>query len=140
MASCSFSVVYYKRILFFQCQPRQLLLFQLPQVCGYSNSKELPESVFDLHGVHGLFLKRCIEIEPKPKFDESVSDLQSKLGKKWKNVLKSISPWATHIACQGCMTSYTMRTSNLWKFLARYIITKLWIKCKYPNYYKTRQW
>ena len=37
-------------------------------------SKELPESVFDLHGVHGLFLERCIEIEPKPKFDESVSD------------------------------------------------------------------
>ena len=52
----------------------------------------------------GLFLERCTEIGPKPKFDESVSDLQTKLGKKWKNVLKSISPWATHIACKGCMT------------------------------------
>ena len=131
---------YFKWTLFFQ---RQLLSQQLlPQVCGYSISKELSESVFDLHGVHGLFLERCIEIEPKPKFDESVSDLQTKLGKKWKNVLKSISPWATltHIACKGCITSYTMRTSNLWKFLARYIIIKLWIKCKCPNYNKPRQW
>ena len=100
---------------------------QLPQVCGYSISEELSESVFDLHEVHGLFLERCIDIEPKPKFDDSVSDLQTKLGKKWKNVLKSISPWATRIACQGCMTSYTMRTLNLWKFLAQYMMIKLWI-------------
>ena len=49
----------------------------VPTPPGYSISKELSESVFDLHGVHGLFLKRCIEIEPKPKFDESVSDLQT---------------------------------------------------------------